>query len=65
MARKKKTTSEKSEPVMLKKDFRVEEKVWNRIRILAKEYAGGNASKWIKYAALNAPRKYLVKRDCR
>jgi hypothetical protein len=58
MATKKKKKLAKS-PKSLKKDFRVSEFEWNRIGILANEYAAGNRSRWLVYAALNAPRKYL------
>ena len=30
-----------------------------RIQMLADLYAGGNFSKWVRWAALNAPRKIL------
>lgn len=36
-----------------------------RIRKLAELYAGGNISKWITYAALNAPRKIISKKSAR
>jgi hypothetical protein len=36
-------------------------KDWNRIRGLAKIYAGGNVSLWLRHGGINAPRKHLVK----
>lgn len=39
--------------------IRLSEKDKRRIEWLAKTYAGGNISKWINYAALNAERKFL------
>lgn len=33
----------------------------NKIQMLANVYANGNLSKWLTYAGLNAPRKYLTK----
>lgn len=32
---------------------------YNRIRLLARIYAGGNVSKWLIHGGVNAPRKYL------
>lgn len=32
----------------------------NKIRGLAKVYAGGDMSLWLRYAGLNAERKYLI-----
>ncbi len=59
-------TKQKAKPVKslktLKKDFRTSEYVWNKAKIFAKEYAGGNMSLWINHAILEAPRKYLVKK---
>jgi hypothetical protein len=40
--------------------FRASDKERNRIRFLAEQYAGGNSSMWLVYAALNAPRRFLV-----
>lgn len=48
-------------PVSTKKLIVFKEKDLNRIQLLADMYAGGNFSKWIKYAALNCPPKRLVK----
>ncbi len=31
----------------------------NRIKILAKKFAGGNMSQWIVHGAMNAPRRML------
>lgn len=39
--------------------LRVTEKEKNRIKILAKLYAGGNLTAWMIHGALNAPRKKL------
>jgi hypothetical protein len=39
--------------------FTEEEK--NKIQLLADTYAGGNFSKWVRHAAINADRKVLVK----
>lgn len=39
---------------------RASEEAANRIQWLADTYAGGNLSLWMRYAALEAPRKYLV-----
>jgi len=33
----------------------------NRIQMLADLYADGNFSKWVRYAALNAPRQIIKK----
>jgi hypothetical protein len=44
--------------IMVKK-FRCTEEEWNRITILAGLYAGGNVSKWLRYSALSARRKFL------
>jgi hypothetical protein len=43
-------------------ECRISEKDKNRIIFLAEQYAGGNITMWITHGALNAPRKYLVKR---
>jgi hypothetical protein len=43
--------------------LRLTEKDLNRIRILAREYAGGNVSAWLVHGGLNAPRQYLVKKE--
>lgn len=40
--------------------FRCTEKEMNRIIWLANQYAGGNVSRWLVYAALNVERKYLT-----
>jgi len=40
--------------------FRCTEKEMNRIIWLAGHYAGGNVSRWVVYAALNAERKFLT-----
>lgn len=42
--------------------FWVTEKEMNRIQWLADIYAGGNLSLWLRHAALNADRKFLVPR---
>jgi hypothetical protein len=46
----------------IKRQFRFAEKEFNKIQLLADMYAGGNVSEWIRYAALNAPRKILKKK---
>jgi hypothetical protein len=43
--------------------FRCTEKEMNRIIWLASQYAGGNLSRWMVYAALNVERKYLTLND--
>lgn len=42
--------------------FRVSKNLANRIRHMATLYAGDDLSKWLRYAALAAPRKFLSKR---
>lgn len=37
--------------------FRITEKEFNRVRMLAAMYAEGNVSQWIRFAVLEAPRK--------
>lgn len=49
-------------PKKLKKDFRVSEYEWNKISIRAREFAGGNISRWLVFAALNCNGKYLEPR---
>lgn len=39
--------------------FRMTLKDENRVRGLAKLYASGDLSKWLRHAALNAPRRFL------
>lgn len=39
---------------------RAGERTANRIKMLADLYAGGNVSLWMRYAALNAPLRFLV-----
>lgn len=39
--------------------YRFSPKDFNRIRLLAAHYAGGDVTKWITYAALNAERRHL------
>lgn len=36
-----------------------------KIEKLAELYAGGNISKWVEYASLNAPRKIIDKKSAR
>jgi hypothetical protein len=45
--------------VMMK--FRTTKQDANRIEWLAKNYANGDMSLWLRYAAINAERKYLKK----
>lgn len=40
--------------------LRLSKKVLHRLQFLAKTYAGGNLSLWLRYAGLEAPRRYLV-----
>lgn len=37
--------------------FSVQE--WNRVKLLAKIYAKGNISAWIRYSAINGERKFI------
>lgn len=39
--------------------LRMTEKEWNRVKILAEYYAGGNVSAWLIHGGLNAPREFL------
>lgn len=39
--------------------FRLSERDLNRLEWLVKTYAGGELSRWLRHAALNAPRRYL------
>jgi hypothetical protein len=41
--------------------FRTTPKIRNRIRHLARLYAGGNVTAWLEHAGVNAPRKILKK----
>lgn len=40
--------------------MRLTEKVFNRLKILAREYAGGDLTKWLTHGGLEAPRVYLT-----
>lgn len=40
--------------------IRVSEKEKNKLKILAKHYAGGDLSAWLRYAGFNVDRKYLT-----
>lgn len=53
------TNAENPNKRIKKLQIRLSTKELNRIRILAKEYAGGSITKWILHGALNAPREYL------
>lgn len=48
---------------MMSRKLRFPEQDMNKIQLLADHYAGGNFSKWVRYAALNCPRKVLVNED--
>jgi hypothetical protein len=39
--------------------FRISAKDKNRIKWLAEQYAGGDVSRWLRHAALNASRRFL------
>jgi hypothetical protein len=43
--------------------FRTTKQDANRIEWLAKNYADGDLSEWLRYAAINAERKYLNKEN--
>lgn len=40
-------------------EFLNDQAAHNRAQIIANEYAGGNLGAWIRYAMLEAPRRYL------
>lgn len=52
-----------------KKDVRFEIRMTsqqlNRIKGLAKVYAGGNTSLWLIWSAINGPRKFIKREDLR
>lgn len=52
---------EKSRMKSRKVRFKTEE--MGRIQMLADLYAGGNFSKWVRYAAINCSRKVLVSNE--
>lgn len=58
MARPKGTTKKHAKLYALPR-ARVTAKDYFRIKWLVREYAGGNWSRWLVHAALEAPRKYL------
>lgn len=49
--------SPKSMREVMKFRLSIQEK--NRIKGLAKIYAGGDVSKWLRHAGVNAPRRFL------
>lgn len=48
-----------AENKMIRRQFRFSKAEFGKIKILAKLYANGNMARWIRYAALEAPRKKL------
>lgn len=52
--------SSKKKPMKATK-IRFSQEETNKIQLLADLYAGGNFSKWVRYASVNAERKVLVK----
>lgn len=50
-------------PPMQSRKLRFSEEEQNRIQMRADMYAGGNFSKWVRYAALECPGKVLGDAD--
>jgi len=50
-------------PKSKRADVRLTEYEWNKLKTLARIYAGGNLSLWLRYAGLNAPRKKVNPND--
>jgi hypothetical protein len=59
MARKKRGRPRSANPKVSDCNFRVTRYEKNRIRMMAEIYAGGDESKWLRYAALNCRPKFL------
>jgi hypothetical protein len=57
--KKKRGRPRSSSPRSVWKSFRLTAQESARIRILAELYAGGDESKWLRYAALNVRRRFL------